>query len=190
MDSESLQHFFAKSGFTAPEQELIFPFFKSSIYEKGDCFVEEGKNNQYLGFIESGVFQYFFNLDGDEITTYVTGKGGFVASLLSFLRDVPSRETIRAITDSQLWLIHKNALKELCTRMEKFQQFYINLLEYQIVCIDNSRFDLITLNAEQRYEKILREEPHLLQDIPLQYLASTLGITPRHLSRIRKNMRL
>jgi hypothetical protein len=65
------------------------------------------------------------------------------------------------------------------------KDFYIGLLEWQIGCIDNSRFDLITLNAEQRYQKLLEEEPELLQRIPLQYLASILGVTPRHLSRIR-----
>lgn len=190
MPTASLHHFFAAKGFTLEEQESILPLFKAKVYQKGDYFVEEGKNSQYIGFIEQGVFQYYFNLDGEEITTYVTGKGGFVASLLSYLRNVPSRETIRAITDSQLWLIHKKEVEALCQQLKKFQQFYIDLIEYQIVCIDNSRFDLITMNAEQRYEKILREEPQLLQDIPLQYLASTLGITPRHLSRIRKNIRL
>lgn len=34
MDSESLQHFFAKSDFTAPEQELIFPFFSQVFMKK------------------------------------------------------------------------------------------------------------------------------------------------------------
>jgi hypothetical protein len=36
---------------------------------------------------------------------------------------------------------------------------------------------------------MLRQEPHLLQQIPLQHLASMLGVTPRHLSRIRGNIR-
>lgn len=189
MTTDALQHFLAENGFNAAEQAIILPHFKSKVYAKNDYFVEEGKNNQYLGFIERGVFQYFYNLDGDEITTYVVGKGGFVASLVSYLRHTPAREAIRATTDSQVWLLHKNDVEALRQKMEKFQQFYIGLIEYQIVCIDNSRFDLITLNAEQRYEKLLQEEPHLLQQIPLQYLASILGITPRHLSRIRKNIR-
>lgn len=189
MTKDALQHFFSENGFTLAEQTEILAYFKPKSYAKNDYFVEEGQTNQYLGFIEQGVFQYFCNLDGEEITTYVVGKGGFVASLLSYLRHIPAREAIRAITDSQLWLLHKKDVETLRTRLEKFQQFYIGLIEYQIVCIDNSRYNLITMSAEQRYEKILHEEPHLLQQIPLQYLASILGITPRHLSRIRKNIR-
>lgn len=44
------------------------------------------------------------------------------------------------------------------------------------------------LSAEQRYEKLLKDEPELLQQVPLQYIASMLGITPRHLSRLRNKM--
>lgn len=70
-----------------------------------------------------------------------------------------------------------------------FGSFYVSILEHLIICIDESRFKLIALNAEQRYLSMLREEPHLLQQIPLQYLASILGVTPRHLSRIRSEIR-
>lgn len=189
MPLESLQHFLNENGFTHAEQERILPCFKLKKFAKNEYFVAEGQHSAYLGFIESGVFQYFYNHDGNELTTYVVGKEGFVASLVSFLRHVPARESIRALADSQVWLLHKKDLENLRQQSPKFQAFYIQLLEYQIVCIDDSRFHLITLNAEQRYEKLLREEPHLLQQIPLQYLASILGVTPRHLSRIRKNIR-
>lgn len=189
MTSESLQQFWAGNGFNAAEQAEIVALFKPKLYAKNDYFVQEMQTNQYLGFIESGVFQYFYNHDGNEITTYVVGKGGFVASLVSYLRNIPARESIRAIADSELWLLHKKNVEMLCKKMKKFQRFYIQLLEYQIVCIDDSRLNLITLNAEKRYEKLLREEPHLLQQIPLKYLASILGITPRHLSRVRKHIR-
>ncbi|MCD8540808.1 MAG: Crp/Fnr family transcriptional regulator, partial [Leadbetterella sp.] len=41
--------------------------------------------------------------------------------------------------------------------------------------------------AEERYEKFSKENPAIMQNVPLHYIASYLGITPRHLSRIRKN---
>ncbi|MCH5685845.1 hypothetical protein LWM68_17290 [Niabella sp. W65] len=43
-------------------------------------------------------------------------------------------------------------------------------------------------NAETRYLKLLAEQPHLIQQIPLKYLASYIGITPQALSRIRKRI--
>jgi CRP/FNR family transcriptional regulator, anaerobic regulatory protein len=49
-------------------------------------------------------------------------------------------------------------------------------------------FEMIALTAEQRYEILLKERPDLIQRVPLQYLASMLGISPETLSRIRKKI--
>ena len=111
------------------------------------------------------------------------------ASLLSFISEAPARENIRALTDGSIYLISKPNLKKLVGEVPGFKDFYIGLLESSICGIDEDRHDLIVLTAEQRYEKMLKSEPHLLQHIPLQYLASMLGVTPRHLSRIRNNIR-
>jgi CRP-like cAMP-binding protein len=110
-----------------------------------------------------------------------------VASLLSYITETPARENIRALTNSVLWVIQKNDVVELQNQIPKFKDFYIKLIEWQICCIDKAKFDLITLTAEQRYQKVITEEPELLQQVPLQYIASMLGITPRHLSRLRNN---
>jgi hypothetical protein len=47
---------------------------------------------------------------------------------------------------------------------------------------------LLKLNAEERYLQLLKEQPHLIQNIPQKYLASYIGITPQALSRIRKRI--
>ncbi|NOS91025.1 MAG: Crp/Fnr family transcriptional regulator, partial [Cyclobacteriaceae bacterium] len=49
--------------------------------------------------------------------------------------------------------------------------------------------DSILLSAADRYEKMMAKEPLLIREIPLQYLASILGVTPRHLSRIRAKVK-
>lgn len=175
--------------FDAQTQEKIITMFQKRNYEKGDYFVQEGKTNTNLAFIEKGVFQYFYNKDGDEITSYVTGDNNFMASLASFLNQTPATENIRAITDAQVWIISKKNIDCLIAESQTFKSFYIQVLEHQIVCIDSSRLDFIMLNAEERYEKLLSENASLLQQVPLQLLASMLGITPRHLSRIRSQIR-
>ena len=86
-------------------------------------------------------------------------------------------------------MIHHKDLQILKLESEAFKSFYIDVLEHLLVCMDDSKTKLITLTAEERYEALLKEEPTLLQQIPLQYLATILGVTPRHLSRIRNNIR-
>lgn len=186
---EGLTAFFSGSGFDTEQQAAITQQFHRRSLGKGDCYLQEGQISQQLGFVEQGLFHYFCTRDGEELTTYTTGPGGFVVSLSSFLQQKPARETIRALTDSVVWSIHKSAFDQLRRDVLPFETFYAGILEHQINCIDESRLNLLILTAEERYQKLMDEEPRLLQEIPLHHLASILGITPRHLSRIRGQIR-
>lgn len=186
---EQLNYYFQSLGFGDADSVTIANCFQQKAFEKGDYFVKEGKKSSQLGFVESGQFQYYTITDkGEERTTYISLPGTFLASLLTYLTETPARENIRALTPAILWVIDKNEVTVLQNTIAGFKDFYIQILEGQICCIDNSKFDLITLTAEERYEKLLNEEPELLQQVPLQYIASMLGVTPRHLSRLRNKI--
>ena len=185
-----LKSFFQQGGFSNDEVEQIVASFFFKELEKGEYFVEEDKTSKYLGFIEKGFFQYFINLDGEEKTTYSIGANNLIASLVSFLKQVPSRENIRAAVNSSIWIISKDDFKKLQQNIPAFKDYYIGILEWQICCIEESRIDGLMLSAGQRYEKMMYKEPDLIQQIPVQFLASIIGVTPRHLSRIRNNLRL
>lgn len=180
---------FGQAGFSPADVERIASSFRAKDYAKEDHFVRAGQVSLHLGFVESGLFQYYFPADGEERTTYVTAENTFLASVASFLNGTPSNEGIRALTPGRVWQIAKPELKKLLAELPAFKDYYIGLLEWQIGCIDKSRHELLVLTAEQRYQRLVNNEPELLQRIPLQYLASILGVTPRHLSRIRKNVR-
>jgi CRP-like cAMP-binding protein len=186
---DGLRAFLDENGFDAGQQTTITEQFHRRALSKGDCYLNEGQISQQLGFVEHGLFHYFCTRDGDEMTTYTAGPGDFLVSLSSFLKQQPARETIRALMDSVIWVISKQAFDQLRHDIPSFEMFYIGLLEDQINCIDESRFNLLTLTAEERYQKLITEEPRLLQEVPLHHLASILGVTPRHLSRIRGQIR-
>ena len=185
-----IKSYFLQAGFTNKEVEQISNKFSLKNFSKGDYFAEEGKTSKYLGFIEDGFFQYFINLNGEEKTTYSIGANNLVTSLVSFLKQIPSRENIRAVVNSSIWMINKDDFKKLQQAIPTFKDYYIGILEWQVCCIEESRIDGIMLSAGQRYEKMMFKEPDLIQQIPVQYLASIIGVTPRHLSRIRNNLRL
>lgn len=62
------------------------------------------------------------------------------------------------------------------------------IAEQQYLELENRVFQLQKETALQRYTSLLNNHPEFVQEIPLQYLASYLGITQRHLSRIRKQI--
>jgi len=187
---EQLLIYFANKGIPSSELQQVTEAFAFKKIAKGDYFVREGKTSKHLAFITKGLFQYFYSKDGKEITTYVTAANSFLLSLLSFYKQMPSKENIRALADSELWMIHYDDLVKLKNSNEAFRSFYIGALENLVVGMDETRSNLIILTAEERYALLMKNEPALLQQIPLQYLASILGVTPRHLSRIRNNYSL
>lgn len=184
-----LKKYFETLGFSGLELKKIISAFELKEFKKNDFIVEEGKTSRHIGLVETGMFQYYVIVDGEERTTYVSIANTFFSSVLSFISETPALENIKALTDGSISMISKKNLKMLVDELPSFKDFYISLLESTICGIDASRHDLIVLTAEERYEKLLKEEPYLLQQIPLQHLASMLGVTPRHLSRIRSKIR-
>lgn len=184
-----IKKYFETIGFAGNDLKKILNAFELQKFKKNDFVVEEGKTSKYMGFVETGMFQYYVIKDGEERTNYVSIENTFFASVLSFISEKASLENVKALVDGSISMISKTNLKMLLNEIPAFKDFYISLLEVTLCGIDASRYDLIVLTAEQRYEKMLKNEPHLLQQIPLQHLASMLAVTPRHLSRIRSKIR-
>lgn len=181
--------YFLSQGITEPEAERIAGAFEKKHIPKGDYFVREGKLCKHLGFIEKGYLQYVINMEGEEKTTYAVGEHSFFTSIISYLKELPAQENIRAIIDTDVWIISKQQFTKLLEEIPGMKAFYIGILEWQICCIDESRLDALMLSAEERYLKMMTKEPILMQQLPVRYIASILGVTPRHLSRIRNQIR-
>ena len=153
---------------------------------KNSYFVEEGKICKYFCFIESGILQHSITTLGVEKTTYFAIKNTATSALKSFKNRVPSLKNIRAITYCTMRVIDLANFNYLLTHNQAFKTYYYNLIERQIFLIDDHRTELLTLKPEERYLKLLESEPLLFQEVPLRYLASFLGISTRHMTRIRK----
>lgn len=168
--------------------ENIAQTFRRLSLRKNDYLVRENEICPYFCYIESGILQHAILLD-EEKTTYLALRNTATASLDSFLNAKPSRKSIRAISDCELFVIAIDDFRRLIHNNPTFHQFYYNLIERQICLIDDYRIDLLTMTPEERYHKLLANDRALLQQVPLHYLASFLGISTRHMSRIRKNVK-
>ncbi|WP_395047218.1 Crp/Fnr family transcriptional regulator [Flavobacterium sp.] len=156
--------------------------------KKNDYLVKEGEICKHFCYVESGILQHSILILDEEKTSYLALRNTVTTSLNSFLFNKSSRKSVKAIFDCKLLVIDINIFRDLIKNNKAFHQFYYNLIEKQICLIDDYRIDLLTLTAEERYKKLLATEPKLLQEVPLHYLASFLGISSRHMSRIRKNV--
>jgi CRP-like cAMP-binding protein len=163
--------------------------FSTLHLKKNDYLVKEGEVCRYFCFLEEGILQHAITTEKEEKTTYLALPNTITTSLKSFLTQSSSQKSIKAIADTKLKVLSFKAFQNLLKTNPEFKQFYYNLIEKQICLIDDYRIDLLTLTPEERYQKLLVNEPKLLQEIPLHYLASFLGISSRHMSRIRQNIK-
>lgn len=180
-----VKEIFDNYGFSEIESEIIMSFFEIRKVNKKKFFLKEGEVANEMAIVEEGAFRYYFDNDGEQITTFILLDYNIITSISSYISEKASTENIQAITDSVIGVISKSSINKLKEEIPRFQAFYVNALEKQIVCLDTNRLELLTLSSEQRYLRLLEFQPELLQKIPLKLLATTIGMTPRHLTRIR-----
>lgn len=173
-------------------QEEIDTFFKLASYRKinkGDFFIREGNTCKEVAFITSGIFRSFYHSSTEKETTYCfLSENSFVTAYSSFISQTKTNENIQALTDVELY----NITKEQFVALEKSSVNWLRLFkifaEQEYIKLENRIFILQNESAKNRYKKLLETHPNYLKIIPLHYLASYLGITQRHLSRIRKSV--
>jgi CRP-like cAMP-binding protein len=83
---------------------------------------------------------------------------------------------------------YQTNLEALIGKSTAFKDFSISVFQESISYNESRSRELATLTAEQRYLKLIKEYPDILQNVPLQYIASFLGMNPKSLSRIRKQV--
>jgi len=157
--------------------------------KKNDIFVNQNEICNTLSFVKSGIFRsfYYSNLD-DEITYCFTFPKGLLMAYSSFISEKKSEENIQALTDAEIISIPKETIEKLAKLNSKWLRFLKVIAENEYVALEKWIFNHQKDKAQQRYADLITKQPKYIQEIPLQYIASYLGITQRHLSRIRANI--
>ncbi len=161
--------------------------FEQKDFEKDAMILTEGKICRHLYFIEKGLLRYFITKEGKDITKFFTEAPYCFTSQVGFTSEQPAKENIQAIEPSIIWqttLKQANELLEL-----KSWNTFIRKLIQQVQSYTEDLLEVMqTETAETRYEQLLKNNPALLQRVPLKYLATYLGIAPQSLSRIRNKL--
>lgn len=171
------------------DTELCLQYLEPVSYPKNRILEAEGKIPRYLYFVVSGFVRlFYYNDKGDEVTTHINCPPGFITSYTHFANQTPSTENLECVTECDLLRIKKQELDHLIQQSPAFRDFSIIVFQQSLAYNEKRAKDLATLSAEQRYLKLLEEQPELLHNIPMQYIASFLGMNAKSLSRIRRKI--
>lgn len=183
---ERLQAFYK---LTNKELETSLGFFVPETITAKSYFLKEGKVSDKLAYTRSGLLRSFiYNDNADDITTHFFQAGTVVISMYSFNNQVPSRENIVAVEDSDLLVITRQNMKTLEQRLPVWKQIAKDTDEYKFNQQMNRSIRFQTLSATERYQQLMEKHPEIIQKVPLRHIASYLGIDIATLSRIRKKL--
>lgn len=170
------------------ELEKIISLFKPTVVKKGKYYLKSGMPCNKLSFIQTGFLRIFISTEEKEVTQWISTKGYFVTDLSSLIFNTPARWTIQALTDTELFTINKedyNKIGKLIPQWYELEKLFIircfTILEDRI-------FSHLSMTAEERYHFFFEHNRELFNQVPLQYIASMLGMTPETFSRIRKKL--
>lgn len=162
--------------------------FKPIFVSKGTIIAPAGEVPRFHNFVVSGYLR-LFHLDDDtnEVTVDLNNGPRFFTSYEHFLKQTVSTENIQCITDCELLQISFEDFQKTLDESEVSRTFTIKLFEKLLHEAKQKQWEMAHLNAEKRYQKFAENNPNILQNVPLGYIASYLGITQRHLSRLRRH---
>jgi CRP/FNR family transcriptional regulator, anaerobic regulatory protein len=171
-----------------PEEDKVLcrQLFKPFFIPKDTIIESAGTIPQYHNFIVSGYMRnYHLDNDNNEITNDLNNESRFFTNYFHFMTRTISNENIQCITDCELLRISRDDVDIAANQGITQKDYTVQILNNRLEANKQRAFDMANLTAEQRYQKFLIEKPNIIQNVPLNYIASYLGITQRHLSRIR-----
>jgi CRP-like cAMP-binding protein len=174
---------------TEEELDLLDGNMTTRTLAKGDFLIREGKICDELVYIKSGILRSFYLTDeGEEITYCLSFAENLMTALSSLITQKPTVESIQAISPTELIVVKKKHLDHLFEQKTNWLRLGKYLTEMQYVELENRIFGYQKYAAKKRYEQLLQRQPQHSKLIPAQYLASFLNITPRHFSRLRREL--
>lgn len=179
---------YIKSYFGVAQEDIskISSFFHLTTLKRGDYFLKAGHICDKLSFHKSGIIRVYATSNEKEITQWISTKGYFVTDLSGIIFNNPSKYNIHALTDSELYTIDRKDYKNIGKEIPQWHELEKLFIAKCFLFMEDRIFSLLSLTSENRYKRLFEQQHNLFNQVPLQYLASMLGMTPETLSRIRK----
>lgn len=170
---------------SAGAQDALYECLEEVVFAKNKYLVREGKICRYLYFLEAGALRGFYNHEEKEITHWFTFEEDFVTSFHSFITQKPAVENIQLLEGSVLYRISKEGLNTLMAQYHEIERLVRMVYEKYYIRLEERFVNAHFKTASERYQDLLQQTPHILERVPLGYIASYLGISPETLSRVR-----
>jgi CRP-like cAMP-binding protein len=183
------KHFEETDHFTDEEFEHFVSLLTPVTLKKKEFFTRQNEHCRYLAYVNSGCLRaYYTDNKGNEFTMYFAFQNWWTGDKTSFYSRTPSRFSVQALEETEVFRADKIRWEKALDEIPAFEKWYRVKTRKSYEAAQQKLIDSQTESAEEKYLKLQRNAPDIVQRIPQHYIASYLNIKPQSLSRIRKNI--
>lgn len=183
-----IQYIAAFKTLSEVEIRAILDNLNVRTFKKGTILLREGQVSDLCYFVLQGCVRQYYLVDGVEKTTGFFTEGQPIVAYEGNFKKLPSRFYLSCLEDCMLSVGTPEDEADLFAKYPQFELVCRLATEEELGKSQGKLADFMISNPEERYLKLLKTRPDLLDRVPQYQLASYLGVTPESLSRIRKRI--
>ncbi len=160
-------------------------------YKRKDLLNEPYKRADHVYFINKGIIRVVIvDRQGTDNTIHFALENRFIADYASFLQGTKSIQLLEALEPTEVVVIPRKVVEWGYENMTEGEKLGRLIAEYYFVYLDNRIKNIYTKTPKERYDEITEIFPNIHNRAPQHMIASYLGITSVHLSRLKKESKV
>lgn len=159
------------------------------IYSRKSIIHEVGTIPNEIYFILNGILRVkLIDKKGEEHTVHFSSENQFIADYSAYLQFLPAQYSLESISDLDVIVLPRAAIDWGYSNLAEGQKLGRLIAEFYFIYQDNRINNLYNRTPSERYQAIKNVFPDIHNRVPQHMIASYLGITPVHLSRLKKSL--
>lgn len=168
--------------------ELQTHWIQSTALDRKEFLDYPGKIADQLYYVLEGELWIYYQVEEKEICVGLAYADTLLSSAASFLSGAPSRFYIQAVSPVRLTGIKKSDLLQLVDAHPTLERAWRKMTEFALLGRFDREYEMLSLAPEDRYRNLWKRSPQVFQLFPQKILASYLGMTPEHFSRVKRKV--
>lgn len=155
---------------------------------KETLLVRQGLRSGRIFFVNEGILRVFTRHQNQETTLGFVTPPAFVSAIPALWENLPATFSIQAVTKAGVLYWGEDELAEIRKNNPSASAIERVAIQQLMRQKEEREMSLLTQSPEARYLQLMAEKPLIIQQVPLKYIASYLGIQAESLSRLRKKL--
>lgn len=174
---------------TSDEEAMFLSKTEIKQFKAKTILLSSGEISNCTYFVNSGILRSF-NINDNiiEHVLHFACEGLWIGDMYSYISEKPGNLFIEVLEDAEVVVISKENHQELYKEIPKLERFFRILAENSLVAHQERLMDNLSLSAEERFEKMCKKYPTLIQKVAQKHLASYIGVTPEFFSKMKSRL--